>query len=69
MGNTYKISAESIIRNKLVVTLDNERPLGLYKTNELKIDDKKYTYSLTHNDYMIIIDTHDSLLGKEIEFV
>lgn len=60
---------EFIMDGKRVITVDNKPKLSELKTLSLKSGDKKYSYHLTYNDFVFVVDTTDSFLGKQVEFV
>ena len=65
----HKIVNEFFLKGKIVITLDSVRSPDEFNTKEVIIDGKRYTYELTHNELMFVINTTESLIDKTIAFV
>lgn len=64
----HKVVDEFILNNKLVITVNNKRSLDELGTNRIVVDEKSYPYELTHNEFMFVVYTTESLLDKAISF-
>jgi hypothetical protein len=65
----HKILSEFRLKDKMVITLDSPRTADEFDTKKIIIGEKEYSYSITHNDLMLIIDTTESLINQKAKFV
>ncbi|MCD7827442.1 MAG: hypothetical protein LUG85_02765 [Clostridiales bacterium] len=69
MTEKFIAAVDSLIKGSRVITLDRELPIDEYNKKYVCVDGKTYLWHCTMNEQLIVVDTTDSLLGKEIEFV
>ena len=66
---TYNVLKQTIIKNQSVLTLDKMCGIDEYGTSKIIANEKKYDYTITHNNFIICAKTVDDLVGKVISFV
>lgn len=64
----HKIVNEFKMNGKSVITLDSVQSVDEFGARKMLIGDKLYSFELTHNDYMYVVDTTESLFGKSVRF-
>lgn len=64
----YTIVDEFSVKDRKIAALNEERALQDYNTKYILVDGKKIPYSQTHHELWIILQTDETLLGKEITF-
>lgn len=64
----HTVVDEFTLKNKRVITINNERSFDELGTKRIVVDGKSYPYELTHNEFMFVVDTTESLLDKVISF-
>lgn len=65
----HKIVNDFKMRGKSVITLDSVRSVDEFMATKMVIAGKIYSFDLTHNDYMYVVDTTEPLLGKTVRFM
>ena len=65
----HKIVDDFKLCGKSVIALDIVRSVDELKATKMVIAGKIYSFDLTHNDYMYVIDTTEPLLGKTVRFM
>ena len=65
----HKIVDDFMLCGKSVIALDSVRSGDEFKATKMVIAGKIYSFDLTHNDYMYVIDTTEPLLGKTVRFM
>lgn len=66
--NSFKVISEYELMDKKIIALSKKRTLDEYGTKHIVCNGEEYSYSLTHNDFQIIVYSDKTLLGKEIYF-
>ena len=66
--NKYKIIHVLKIQGKSLVVLNHKRNVEDMGKTKVIISGNKYSFSLTHNEQSIIINTCDEISGKDIYF-
>ena len=69
MIEKYIATVDSLMKGSRVITLDKKLSLDEYNKKSVRVEGKIYPWHCTMNEQLIVVDTQDSLLGKEIEFV
>lgn len=64
----FKVVSEFDLKGRKILTLDKPQTSDEYRTTHIICENKKFAYGLTHNDYLIWVESDKSLLGKEIYF-
>lgn len=64
----FKVVSELEVKGRKAVILDNKLSHEEYKNGFVVSEGNKYSYTITHNDYQIVVESDKSLLGKEIYF-
>ena len=66
--NEHKVVDEFTVKSKRVIIINNKRSFEELETKKIVVDGKSYPYELTHNEFIFVVDTTESLLGKTISF-
>lgn len=64
----HRVVDEFTLKNKRVITINNKRSLEEIDTKRIVVDGRSYPYELTHNEFVFVVDTTESLLDKTISF-
>lgn len=64
----HMVVDEFTLKNKRVITINNKRSFDELGTKRIVVDGKSYPYERTHNEFMFVVDTTESLLDKVISF-
>ena len=66
--NEYRIIHDMKMKGKSLVVLDRKREIDDMNKSKAIVGGSAYSFSLTHHEASIIIDTLDELNGKTIHF-